>query len=112
MLKFASAIFDFHEGTLYAKGYTHIYHEDNWCLIYYYWFNDKQANVVCQTGGYSGGKYVTHQKLNEYPENVQRCWLYYLQCGGNEHRVTECKVVTWKDKGYGISDDVELICFF
>ena len=97
-----------------------------WGTICDDWFSDIDADVICRTGGYSGGRYNRGSYNQRNAPKANAIWLDNLYCRGLENNVDDCRQylfcrgenniddcprIAWGKHNCKHSEDVGIMCF-
>lgn len=97
-------------GRLFIGGHVEIYHDGLWGTICDDAFDDKDAAVICRTGGHSGGR-VHRGRYDPSMTIASKIWLDDLRCRGWENNVNDCPGVDWGRHNCDHHEDVSIMCF-
>lgn len=88
-------------GTEYA-GRVEISIGGVWGTICDYYFDDRDASVLCRSKGYQGGYVIEN---SAFGEGMGIVWLSHLQCQGDETSLHKCV-----HRGYDVSNSTSGLC--
>merc|ERR1712176_226946 len=95
----------------YIKGHVEIYRDGGWGTICDDDFDDRDAAVICRTGGYDGGEYRNGTYKQKLKYKALRIWLDDVACRGWERSILECPHVRWGKHNCDHSEDVGIMCY-
>ncbi|XP_060081090.1 scavenger receptor cysteine-rich type 1 protein M160-like [Ylistrum balloti] len=84
------------EGYYNSSGRVEVYYDGHWGYIGPRNWDNKDAQVVCRTLGYSFGHSAsTFTLYHETNNRKQPTWMDYVQCNGSESSIADCPFGGW-----------------
>ena len=74
-------------------------------------FDDRDAAVICRTGGYDGGEYRNGTYKQNLKADSYRILLDDVACRGWERSILECPHLRWGKHNCDHSQDVGIMCY-
>ncbi|KAI8506522.1 Leucine-rich repeat-containing protein 15 [Branchiostoma belcheri] len=90
------------------EGRVEVFHGGQWGTICDYYWDIRDANVVCRHLGYSDAVRPTHNAL--FGQGSGRIWLEDVNCTGIETSLSQCRHPGWGVHNCEHSDDAGVVC--
>jgi len=92
-------------GSVPSEGRVEILHNGIWGTVCDDYFDVTDAQVVCRSLGYSGGRIVG----SGFGTGSGQIWVRAVSCNGDEQSLESCNI-TWYTSGCSHSEDVGVSC--
>jgi len=93
-------------GSVPSEGRVEILHNGIWGTVCDDYFDERAAQIVCRSLGYSGGSV---EGSEHFGAGSGQIWVRHFSCNGDEQSLEQCDI-SWSGYGCSHSEDVGVIC--
>ena len=91
-----------------GTGRVEVFFAGKWGTICDYYWDRKDATVVCRQLGYLNA--VRALSRNNVPDGSGQIWLRNIHCNGNEENLASCSHNGWRNQNCGHHQDAGVEC--